>query len=126
MGSILDGTWNTVCLCVSPPTSKRRKLADQSSAGGLVEPHSIYTHFPELAAWFIPLTMITWTGAIAATARDVILSLTLFTLAIGCTIALSLFASDEEGVRAGIKAAAYFWLVSAILAWWRASVFIIE
>lgn len=98
----------------------------RNSAAGVIPGHSIYTHFPEFAAWFIPLTMTTWVAAIAATARDTVLSLTLFTLAIGCTIALSLFAYDEDAVRAGIKAAAYFWILSACLAWWRSSVFLIE
>ncbi|EXJ80892.1 hypothetical protein A1O3_07180 [Capronia epimyces CBS 606.96] len=95
-------------------------------AAGSIEGHSIYTHYPEFAVWFIPLTMTTWVCAIAATARDVVLSLTLFTLSIGCTIALTLFAHDEAATRAGIKVAAYFWMMSAFLAWWRSSVFIIE
>ena len=92
----------------------------------MLEGHSIYTHYPEFAAWFIPLTLTTWVGAIAATARDLVLSLTLFTLAIGSTIALSLFAYDPDTTRAGIKVAAYFWMLSAMFAWWRASVFMIE
>ncbi|KAJ9605391.1 hypothetical protein H2200_010048 [Cladophialophora chaetospira] len=95
-------------------------------ATGAIEGHSIYTHYPEFAVWFIPLTMTTWVGALAATARDVVLALTLFTLAIGCTIALSLFAYDPDTTRAGIKAAAYFWMLSAMFAWWRSSVFVIE
>lgn len=63
--------------------------------------------------------------AIAATARDVILATLLFSLAIGSTIACCLFAYGT-GVRAGIKAAAYFWLFAALLAWWRSTVYLVE
>jgi len=96
------------------------------TAVGSLPPHPINEHFPELASWFIPLTAFTYIGAIAATARDVILSTLLFSLAIGCTIALSLFAFNPEGVDRGIKAAAYFWIFSSILAWWRVSTYLIE
>lgn len=94
-------------------------------AAGIVPPHSIYTHFPELAVWFVPLTLFTWSGAIAATARDLVLSACLFSLAIGCTIACGLFAYGE-GVRSVIKAAAYFWMFSSLCAWWRVTVYLIE
>ena len=49
----------------------------------------------------------------------------LFSLAIGTTIACSLFAYGE-GVAYGIKAAAYFWMLSALLAWWRVTVYLLE
>lgn len=93
---------------------------------GALPPHSIYVHFPELAAWFIVLSFTTWSGAIAAIARDLILAGTLFCLAIGSTIACCLFAFGEPGVRFGMKAAAYFCIFSAILAWWRVTVYLIE
>ncbi|KAI7236128.1 hypothetical protein KC330_g3922 [Hortaea werneckii] len=57
-------------------------------------------------------------------ARDVILATLLFFLAIGSTIACSLF--NPESARGNIKAAAYFWIFSAILAWWRSTVYLIE
>jgi hypothetical protein len=63
--------------------------------------------------------------AIAATARDVILATLLFALAIGTTIACCLFAYGN-GVGVGIKVAAYFWMFSALLAWWRVAVYLIE
>ena len=93
---------------------------------GALEGHSIYTHFPELASWFVVLAFITWSGAIASLARDLVLAGTLFTLAIGSTIACCLFAYGEEGVHNGIKAAAYFWILSAMLAYWRVTAFLIE
>ena len=95
-------------------------------AVGAVPAHSIDTHFPELAVWFIVLLAFTWSGAIAAMARDVILSVCLFSLAIGSTIATCLFAYNPSGVHDGIKAAAYFWMLSALCAWWRVTVYLIE
>lgn len=95
-------------------------------AAGAVPPHSIYTHFPELASWFVVLAVFTWSGALAATARDLVLSICLFSLAIGSTIACSLFAFNPEGTRAGIKAAAYFWMLSSLAAWWRVTVYLME
>lgn len=65
--------------------------------------------------------------------------LTLFSLAIGSTIACCLFAynggssttsgsGDGEygGVTKGIKAASYLWMFSALCAWWRVTVYLIE
>lgn len=49
----------------------------------------------------------------------------LTTLAIGSTIACCLF-SYGSGVGTGLKVAAYFWIVSAILAWWRVTVYLME
>ena len=93
---------------------------------GALPSHSIYVHFPELASWFVVLAITTWSGAIAALARDLVVAATLFTLAIGTTIACCLFAYAEPGVSNGIKAAAYFWMLSALLAWYRVTVFLIH
>ncbi|BGP56299.1 hypothetical protein JCM8202_006239 [Rhodotorula sphaerocarpa] len=95
------------------------------NAAGTVPPSSIHQHFPELAAWFIPLAAFTWSGAIAALVRDAILSCCLFCLAIGSTIACCLFAYGG-GVEHGIKAAAYFWMLSSLFAWWRVTKYLIE
>lgn len=95
-------------------------------AAGAIPPHSVYIHFPELAAWFVVLAAITWSGAIAATARDLTLCVVLFSLAIGTTIACCLFAFNPEGIRGGIKAAAYFWMVSSLAAWWRVTCYMME
>ncbi|KAF2259530.1 hypothetical protein CC78DRAFT_536988 [Lojkania enalia] len=94
-------------------------------AAGTMPAHGIHEHFPELASWFIVVTCFTWSAAIAATARDIILSVMLFSLAIGSTIALCLF-DYNPGVSAGIKAAAYFWIIAACLAWWRTTVYLME
>jgi len=95
-------------------------------AVGAVPPHSIDDHFPELGIWFTVLLAFTWSGALAALGRDVILSICLFSLAIGSTIATCLFAFNKTGVHSGIKAAAYFWMLSALMAWWRVTVYLIE
>ncbi|KAI6979975.1 hypothetical protein KC355_g11087, partial [Hortaea werneckii] len=58
---------------------------------GSLPAHSIYEQFPELASWFVVLAFFTWSCAFAAVARDVILATLLFFLAIGSTIACSLF-----------------------------------
>jgi hypothetical protein len=63
--------------------------------------------------------------AIASSARDLILCAVLTTLAIGSTLACCMFAYGS-GVRAGMKAAAYFWTISSILAWWRVTVYLVE
>lgn len=108
-------------------------------AAGADPPHSVHTHFPELAAWFVVLTVFTWSCAIAATARDGILMACLFSLAIGSTIACALFAYNggtstmsgsgdglHGGVTMAIKAASYFWMFSSLCAWWRVTVYLIE
>ncbi len=95
-------------------------------AAGAVPSHSIYTHYPELAAWFVVLTVFTWSAAIAATARDAVLCACLFSLAVGSTVACCLFAFNPAGTRDGIKAAAYFWMFSALCAWWRVTVYMVE
>ncbi|KAI9375940.1 GPR1/FUN34/yaaH family-domain-containing protein [Aspergillus egyptiacus] len=94
-------------------------------ATGALPPHPVDEHFPELASWMIVLAFFTWSGAIASTARDLVLTAVLTTLAIGTTIACCLFAYGS-GVGTGMKAAAYFWIISAILAWWRVTVYLVE
>ena len=109
-------------------------------------PLHLHTHFPELAAWFVILAVFTWSGvrlfpsflsifaptnrftlvqAVASLAPDVILAGVLFSLAIGTTIACCLF-STGVGLHAGMKIAAYFWMLSALLAWWRVTVYLVE
>ncbi|KAF7712102.1 Uncharacterized protein PECH_004450 [Penicillium ucsense] len=95
------------------------------TATGSLPPHPIDVHFPELASWMVVLAFFTWSGAIAASARDLVLCAVLTFLAIGTTIACCLFAYGS-GVGTGMKAAAYFWIISSILAWWRVTVYLIE
>lgn len=63
--------------------------------------------------------------AFASAARDLVLCGTLVTLAIGSTIACCLFAYGG-GVSVGMYVAAYFFIISAILAWWRVTVYLCE
>ncbi|KAK8043600.1 GPR1/FUN34/yaaH family-domain-containing protein [Apiospora rasikravindrae] len=106
-------------------------------AAKALEPHEVHTHFPELASWFVVLCVLTWSCTLAATARDLVLTACLFSLATGSTIACCLFAYNggtgsasgdglHGGVTRGIKAAAYFWMFSALMAWWRVTVFLVE
>ncbi|KAI1484879.1 hypothetical protein F5X96DRAFT_683263 [Biscogniauxia mediterranea] len=106
-------------------------------AAGALQPHSAHTRFPELASWFVILCVFTWSCALAATARDIVLRACLFSLAIGSTIACCLFAYNggtgpapgdglEGGVAKGTKAASYFWVLSTLLAWWRVTVYLVE
>ncbi|GAB1316456.1 hypothetical protein MFIFM68171_06666 [Madurella fahalii] len=69
--------------------------------------------------------VFTWSGALASAARDLVLCGVMTTLAIGSTIACCLFAYGP-GVSTGMYVAAYFWIVSAILAWWRVTVYLVE
>ncbi|KAI0537178.1 GPR1/FUN34/yaaH family-domain-containing protein [Xylaria digitata] len=106
-------------------------------AAGALPQHQIHTHFPEFAAWFVMLAVFTWSCAIAATARDLVLCACLFSLAIGSTIACCLFSYNggtgsasgdglEGGVTRGIKAASYFWMFSSLCAWWRVTTYLVE
>lgn len=63
--------------------------------------------------------------AVASTARDIVLCGVLTTLAIGSTIACCMFAYGG-GVATGMKVAAYFWIISSILAWWRVTAYLVE
>jgi hypothetical protein len=114
-------------------------MNSSTQAAGALEPHSIHTHFPELASWFVVLTVFTWSSALAASARDLVLTGCLTSLAIGSTIACCLFSYNggtsttsgsgdgETGkVTMGIKAASYFWMLSSLLAWWRVTVYLVE
>lgn len=65
------------------------------------------------------------TQAIASLARDLILFGVLTSLAAGATIACCLF-NYGAGVGTRIKIAAYFWIVSSILAWWRVTAFLVQ
>lgn len=95
------------------------------TATGSIPPHRFHDHYPEIASWMVVLAFFTWSCALASSARDLILCGILTTLATGATIACCLFAYGS-GVRTGMKVAAYFWIISAILGWWRVTVYLIE
>lgn len=75
----------------------------------------------------IPLfgQQLTSSKALAATARDLVLVGILTTLAIGSTIACALF-SYGNGPNVAIVVAAYFWMLSALLAWYRVTAYLVE
>lgn len=72
---------------------------------------------------FAPITVFTYAGAIGCLARDFILFLTTFFLATGSLFALiGWFLSSASAVTVLVKIAAYFWMVSSVLAmYWVAS-----
>lgn len=69
-----------------------------------------------------------------------VLTACLVSLAIGSTIACALFSYNDGtvtssetgpdglngGVTRAIKAASYFWMFSALCAWWRVTVYLVE
>ena len=74
--------------------------------------------------WFIVLAAITWVGAVAALAKNLALSLLLFTLAAGATIlALAWVVPYSLGVQ---QAAGWVILASAVIAFYTASALMLE
>lgn len=79
--------------------------------------------FPEFGFWFIALAAITLSGAIAATAESVAITLVLGTLAAGAaTISVALL----TGSSATETVAGYVFIVSALLAWYTATAMMFE
>ncbi|KAH9828955.1 GPR1/FUN34/yaaH family-domain-containing protein [Rhodofomes roseus] len=83
-------------------------------------------HSSEMASWMVVLMTFTWICAVGAFARDMILFGILLSLAIGCTLATGGWYAFGSGAYATVKAAAYFWMISALLATWRCAVYIWE
>ncbi|KAK5082527.1 hypothetical protein LTR24_007964 [Lithohypha guttulata] len=77
-------------------------------AAGAIPAHSIDTHFPEF-------------GELVCGSYCIYM-----VRSIGNTIAIRTLFASGPGVGTGMKAAAYFWLLSALLAWWRPTVYLIE
>lgn len=82
--------------------------------------------FPALGYWFIALAAITIMGTIAATAKNLALTLTLGTLSLGSILAaLAFLLGSAPGV--GWEAiAGYAFIISAICAWYTASALMFE
>jgi len=98
-------------------------------AAGAVNTPDIHGEFEELATWLVVMTAFTWICAVAAVSRDLVLMITYTLMAIGSTIGLGAYYSSpgERGsTTAGVKAAAYFWIFSAIVAWYRVAVYLFE
>ncbi|KAI3326848.1 hypothetical protein HD806DRAFT_532483 [Xylariaceae sp. AK1471] len=109
--------------------------ARDTLAAGALPFHQIHTRFPELASYFIIMT-VTWSCAIVATARDIVLCACFFSSSIGSTIACCLYSYNGgtgsvlgdglgDGVTRGIKAASHLWIFAALCAWWRVTVYLI-
>jgi succinate-acetate transporter protein len=90
---------------------------------GMIPPNE-GSSFPALGYWFIALAAITIMGTIAATAKN--LMLTLGTLTLGSLFAaLAQFLGSSPGI--GWEAAAgYTFVISAICAWYTASALMFE
>ncbi|HTV09618.1 MAG TPA: GPR1/FUN34/YaaH family transporter [Candidatus Aquilonibacter sp.] len=88
--------------------------------GSLVEPVGA---FPAMGYWFIVLGAITWMGMIGAMAENSALTLVLGFLAAGSTTAAVAYLI---GMHALIVLAGYFFIISAILAWYVASALMLE
>ncbi|KAL1581996.1 hypothetical protein WHR41_09384 [Cladosporium halotolerans] len=71
---------------IAPSAALRLAGFTLSKAAGALEPHSVHTDFPELASWFVVLCVFTWSSALAASARDIVLTACLTSLALGSTI----------------------------------------
>jgi succinate-acetate transporter protein len=79
--------------------------------------------FPELGFWFIALAAITWMGFVAACAENAALAVVLFLLAGGSTIAAI---SNILGSHGLTVFAGWWFVVSAIVAWYTASAMMFE
>jgi succinate-acetate transporter protein len=88
--------------------------------GYLVEPTPA---FPELGFWFVALGAITWMGFVAACAENAALAAVLFLLAGGSTIAAIANIAGIHGL--GIFAGWWF-ILSALLAWYTATAMMFE
>jgi len=73
--------------------------------------------------WFIGLAAVTWTGVVAALAENMAVTAVLGTLAVGATL---LAIGMIGGFSMLNMIAAYFLLVSAVLAWYTASAMVLE
>jgi succinate-acetate transporter protein len=94
-------------------------------ATGTIPPNE-GSSFPALGFWFIALAWITIMGTIAATAKNLALTLTLGTLSLGSIFAaLANLLGSSPGL--GWEAAAgYTFVISAICAWYMASALMFE
>ncbi|WBB66596.1 GPR1/FUN34/YaaH family transporter [Micromonospora sp. WMMD812] len=89
------------------------------AVGALTPP----TPFVALGYWFIALAAITWSGALAALAENLSLALTLIALAAGSTSQAIGQLADISGWR---TLGAYFFIASAVLAWYTATAMLLE
>jgi succinate-acetate transporter protein len=86
-------------------------------SGRLAEPAG---PFHELGFWFIPLALITWVGAAAASAA---LGLTLAFLAAGATLAAIAHLSLHGGL---LTVAGWLFVIASVIGWYTASAMMFE
>lgn len=79
--------------------------------------------FPALGYWFIALAAITWMGMWAAAAESRVIVAVLGLLATGSTISAI---AELVGSEGGRVLAGYLFIISAVLAWYAASVLMLE
>jgi uncharacterized protein len=117
IATAMHGTWGSFWIGLG--------ILQLLMATGTIPPNA-GSSFPALGCWFIALAAITIMGTIAATAKNLALTLTLGTLSLGSIFAaLALLLGSSPGV--GWEAAAgYTLIVSAICAWYTASALMFE
>ncbi|MFC3501169.1 acetate uptake transporter family protein [Micromonospora krabiensis] len=81
------------------------------------------TPFVALGYWFIALAAITWSGALAALAENLSLAVTLIALAAGATCQAIGQLADVSGWR---TVGAWFFVISAVVAWYTATAMLLE
>ncbi|WP_020658578.1 acetate uptake transporter family protein [Amycolatopsis benzoatilytica] len=91
--------------------------------GGLPSTSASPVAASAIGFWFIGLAAITWTGAVAALAESLVITSVLAVLAAGSTLLAIGLIADVGAVR---TIAAYFLLVSAVLAWYACSAMVLE
>jgi uncharacterized protein len=79
--------------------------------------------FPELGFWFIALAAITWMGFVAACAENAALAVVLFLLAGGSTLAAIGAIAGTHGMTVF---AGWWFVISAIVAWYTATAMMFE
>jgi succinate-acetate transporter protein len=81
------------------------------------------TYFPEFASWGVVLMVFTYICTVAALGRDLVLVSVLATQAFGATLAVGGWYGDSGSA---VKAAAYIWMLSSLLATYRVAAFLFE
>jgi len=88
------------------------------NAAGVITVPTAFGKFVPLGYWFIPLSIITLTGAVAALRVNLLLAMVLFFLGMGSAWAVAAFFHGNLWL---FRAAGYSFIVSAFFAWWTAT-----
>jgi succinate-acetate transporter protein len=92
-------------------------------AARILPPVGLNAYFPELASWGVVLMVFTYICTIAALGRDLVLVGVIATQAFGATLAVGGWYGDSGSA---VKAAAYVWMFSSLLATYRVAAFLFE